>query len=63
MPNLISNNSFYLVLSVRTLINVGVSILWVGVNRVALVDHISSLSLLFPLGSGMDFWDLLPTRG
>ena len=49
--------------SVRTLINVRFSILWAGVNRVALVDHISSLSLLFPLGLGMDFGDLLPTRG
>ena len=63
MPNIISNASSYLVLSVRTLINVGFSILWAGVNRVALVDHISSLSLLFPLGLGMDFGDLLPTCG
>lgn len=55
MPNIILNDSSYLVLSVRTLINVRFSILWVGVNRVALVDHISSLSLLFPLGLGMDF--------
>ena len=63
MPNLILDDSSYLVLSVRTLINVGFSILWAGVNRVALVDHISSLSLLFPLGLGMDFVDLLPTCG
>ena len=63
MPNIISNDSSYLVSSVRTLINVRFSILWAGVNRVALVDHISSLSLLFPLGLGMDFVDLLPSRG
>ena len=61
MPYIISNDSSYIVLSVRTLINVRFSILWAGVNRVALVDHISSLSLLFPLGLRMDFVDLLPT--
>ena len=55
MPNIMLSDS-----SVRTLINVRFSILWAGVNRVALVDHISSLSLLFPLGSGMDFSGFAP---